>query len=260
MSLSKILALVSVSAAMTACTYQVPVVATPNLNVYSSYSSKLPGNYLLYVEDDALVQSVKATGIACAAHSYPVDARAAFRDATLQTVEQLVEHVELVDTPVQADLLTRQGKAGMIIVRGNEIQARFVMVPGFMTSSSDANVDMTASVSVDGPGGRLFGSEASGSGHANGPSGGMCSGPEQAIAEATGKAMKQLLGQVGERMSNAPRLRSGLSEAGGIPIGPVPDQTAIGLAKAGRCDEAKTMAGSQGDIDTFKKVDAICRH
>jgi hypothetical protein len=140
-----------------------------------------------------------------------LDARAAFKEATLRTIEQLVDHVELVDNPVPFDAATAHGKAGVIVVKGDEIQARFVMTPGFWTASAEANVDLTAAVSVDGAGGRLFGSEASGAGHAEAPAGGMCGGAADALADATGKAMKQLLGQIGERMSNAPRLRNAAS-------------------------------------------------
>ena len=189
------------------CAYQAPVVSTPNLNVYTSYSTKLPGGYLLYVDAESFSQTIHATGIACSAHTYPLDARAAFKEATVKTLEQLVEHVEVVETPVAFDRAAADGKAGVIVFKGDEIQARFSMVPGFWTSSAEANVDLTAAVSVDGRGGRLFGSEASGTGHAEAPAGGMCGGAADALADATGKAMKQLLGQIGERMSNAPRLR-----------------------------------------------------
>ena len=133
-ALMKLLLLIGAAAltiSLSACAYQAPVVATPNLNVYSSYSNKLSGNYLLYVDDDAFSQTIHATGIACSAHNYPLDARAAFKEATFKTVEQLVEHVEIVDNPVPFDSAAAKGKTGVIVVKGDEIQARFVMVPGF---------------------------------------------------------------------------------------------------------------------------------
>ena len=251
---------VALGCGLSACAYQAPVVAVPNLNVYTSYSDKLPGDYLLFVDDDSLITNVHATGVACGAHSYPLDARAPFKDAVRQTLEQLVEHVTPVDAPVSSADLAAQGKAGMIIVKGNEVQARFAMVPGFWTASAEANVDLTAAVSVDGAGGRLFGTEASGTGHAEAPAGGLCSGPANALADATGTAMKQLLGQLGERMSNSPRLRTAQagSQTGMVAPTPTVADPLEKMARAGQCAQAKSLAGSTGDVDGLRRVVAIC--
>jgi hypothetical protein len=209
--MKRILTVVALGLTLSGCAYNAPVAVTPNLDVYSSYGAKLPGSYLLYIDDDTFSQTIKATGYSCSAHTYPLDVRAAFRDSAVKTIDQLVENVQVVTEPVPASALASQGKAGMIIIRSDTLQARFVAAPGFWSATIDANVDLAASVTVDGVQGRLLGTTAEGSGNAQSDAGAMCGGAADAIGHATEKAIKQLLGQIGERLSNSERLRSAMA-------------------------------------------------
>jgi len=196
---------------MAGCTYIAPVSVAPNMDVVSSYGEKLPGSYLLYVEGDQFAQMVEATGYACAAHAYPVDAGTAFRNSTVQTIQQLVDSVQVVEQPVSASELAAQGKMGMIIVDAQSLQARFVVLRGFGSATADANVDMAATISVDGRNGRLFGTTVEGSGNAQSDAGVMCGGAATALGEATQTAMNKLIGEMGDRLSNSTRLREAAS-------------------------------------------------
>lgn len=189
---------------MSACAYNAPVSVSPNLNVYSSYSEQIPGDYLLFVESDALQTVVRPTGMQCGAHNYPVDAREAFRTSVLRTIDQLVGNVQLVDRPVPA---TELGERGMIIVRAESLEVDLQFIPGFWSSTADVDAEITASASVDLAGDRLFGTSASGDGDGQGDAGGACEGGAHAVGRAIEEAMTEVLGQLGERMSNSPRLR-----------------------------------------------------
>lgn len=203
-----------------ACAYQAPVSVTPNLNVYSSYGEKLPGNYALYVSGEGFTGNVKPTGMTCAAHHFPLNVEAPFKESVVKTMQQLVENVEVVDRPLTSDELTRSGKRGMIIVRADTMVARIQFVEGFWSATGDANVELSANMSVDSSVGRVLGTTADGSGNAQSDAGAMCGGGANAIGQAAEKAMKQLLGQLGERLSNSPRLRAAVPADHASPLAP----------------------------------------
>jgi hypothetical protein len=200
--------LIAASASLvSACAYNVPVGSAPNLNVYSSYTEKVAGSYALFVDTNSFMKTVKSTGYACSAHTYPLDLRNSFREATVKTVQQLVENVEVVDHPLTSEELKQHNLMGQIIVRSDDLNARVQFVPGFWSASADANVELSASLTVDGHDGRLLGTTGEGAGNAQGEAGMYCGGGATTIGQATEKAVKQLLGQLGERLSNSPRLR-----------------------------------------------------
>lgn len=204
--MKRLMLVVALSGLLSACAYNVPVGNTPNLNVYSSYADKLPGSYALYVDASSFTKTVKATGVNCSAHTYPLDLRTAFREDTIKTVQQLVENVEVVDQPLSSDVLKQRGMKGQIIVRSDDLNARVQFIPGFWQATSEANVELSASLTVDGDAGRQLGTTGEGVGSAQGQAGACASGAAT-IGDATEKAVKQLLGQLGERLSNSPRLR-----------------------------------------------------
>jgi hypothetical protein len=208
MKIFNLAALAAASLALGACAYNAPVGVSPNLNVYSSYDEKLPGSYALYVDSELFSQTVRPTGYNCAAHTFPLDMRDTFKQSVTRTIQQLVEEVEVVQSPLSGEALARSGKRGQIVVRADGLNARVQFIPGFWSASSEGNVELTANLSVDGSNGRILGTTAEGSGTAQGDAGLMCGGGANAIAMAAEKATKQLLGQLGERLSNSPRMRA----------------------------------------------------
>ena len=190
------------------CAYNAPVPITPNLQVYSSYGEPLSGKFALFVDGAALSQTVKPLGLNCSAHKFPVDLRDAFRQSVIKTVEQLVEEVVVVDTPLSGDQLTAEGYRGMILVRGESLNARLNVVSGFWSSTADSTVELSASLTEHDPAERVFGTTGMGQGNAQADAGGMCEGGATAIGMATEKAVRQLLGQLGERLSGSARLRT----------------------------------------------------
>jgi hypothetical protein len=192
---------------LSACAYQAPVSVSPNLNVYSSYGEKLPGIYALYVSTDNFNQNIKPTGYQCSFHTYPLDLSTSFKSSVVKTMQQLVENIEVVDVPLSIEELKRSGKRGMIIVRGDTVDAHVQFIPGFWSAAATSQVELSANMTVDSSGGRVLGTTAQGSGNAQSDAGALCGGGANAVADAAQKAMKQLLGQLGERLSNSPRLR-----------------------------------------------------
>lgn len=195
--------------AVAGCQYKAEPMSVGAYNVYSSYGEKLPGKYLLYVDASALKKSIKPSDMNCAAHSYPLDLETGFSGSVRKTFETLVSEVEVVSQPAdRADIVAR-GARGMIIVRGEELNGRLRVVPGFWVAGMETEVEVVTSITVDGRNGRLLGSTVSGDGNAQGDAGGFCEGGAKALVESAEKAMKQAVGRLGEALTNSERVRTG---------------------------------------------------
>jgi hypothetical protein len=197
---------------ITGCAHNAPVNIAPSYDVYSNYDEKLKGDYALYVDSSEMVKVVKAKGVACSAHTFPVDAEKAFAVSVMKTVENLVESVEMVDQPLDREDLVARGLRAQLVVKVKDMDADLVVIPGFWTSQIEADVEITASVEANNYEGRILGSTIEGDGDATADSGAFCDGGTKAIGEATAAAMKETMERLGERLANARKMREAESE------------------------------------------------
>ncbi|KAB2710053.1 hypothetical protein F9K80_10660 [Brucella intermedia] len=191
------------------CQYKAEPVSVAAYNVYSSYDGKLPGKYLLYVESAKLDKPIKPSDYNCAAHTFPLALSNSFSGSVRKTFQNLVSELEVVNQPVDRDGLRARGAKGMIIVRGEDVDGRLRLVPGLWTAGMETSVEISASITVDGPSGRLLGTTVSGNGNAQADAGFACEGGAKSLAESAEKAMKETLGRLGESLVNSERVRKG---------------------------------------------------
>jgi hypothetical protein len=201
----------SVLASMTfllgACSYPVQAPVSPALNVYTSYADKLPGNYVLVVEASSWDKVVKSSSYQCSAHNFPMNANAVFKESVTRTVEQLVESVEVATVPPSRETMSSKRIAGVILVKADTFEPKLTFIPGFWSATASAAMDVSAALTVDGPQGRLLGTSAGASRSADGEAGDGCGGGANVLADATSKALRDLMERLGERIGNAPKLR-----------------------------------------------------
>ncbi|RCS21434.1 hypothetical protein DUT91_24130 [Phyllobacterium salinisoli] len=191
------------------CQYKAEPVSVATYNVYSSYDGKLAGKYLLYVEGSKLDKAIKPSDYNCAAHTFPIALSSSFAGSVRKTFQNLVTELEVVNQPVDRSDLRARGAKGMIIVRGEDVTARLRVVPGFWTAGMDTNVELAASITVDGIGGRLLGTTVSGDGNAQTDAGFACEGGAKSLTQSAEQAMKETLGRLGEALVNSERVRKG---------------------------------------------------
>ncbi|MER8867966.1 hypothetical protein NKI19_30460 [Mesorhizobium sp. M0751] len=204
------LAVLAAAFALAGCQYKAEPMPMAAYNVYSSYGEKLPGKYLLFIDSTVLNRSIKPSDLNCAAHSYPIDMRSGFSGSVRKTLETLVAELEIVDQPVDAAGLAERKSRGMIVVKGEELNARLRVVPGFWSAGIETDVDLVASIIVDGRNGRLLGSTVEGQGNAQGDAGVLCEGGAKSLTESAEKALKQAVGRLGEALTNSERVRNGV--------------------------------------------------
>jgi hypothetical protein len=118
----------------------------------------------------------------------------------------MIEDVEPLARPIPASELARNGIRGIIGVKGEELRARLIFLSGFLSSSAQADVEIDASVTVDGPDGTLVGTRATGHGSASDDAGMYCEGGALALQLAAERAMRDVLGQLAERVASTPQM------------------------------------------------------
>jgi len=206
--------LVSISLAgltLGGCAYKAQPIAAGAFDVVTSYSHKLPGKYLLYVASDQLDTVVRPNQLACSAHSFPIEAATGFKGSVRGTLANLIENVEEVSGPVPLDQLRSRGARGLIVVRAENLDGRLRVEPGFWSANMATEVRITATATVDGGGGRLFGSTFEGLGKGDAGSGVACEGGAASMRESAEKALKEVVRKIGEGIANSERVRSGKS-------------------------------------------------
>lgn len=197
------------AALLASCQYKAEPLTVATYNVYSSYEGKLPGKYLLFVDGSKLDKSIKPSDYNCAAHTFPLALSSSFSGSVRQTFTNLVTELEVVQAPVGRDELKSRGARGMIIVKGEDVNARLRVVPGFWVAGMETEVEIAASITVDGQSGRLLGTTVSGDGNGQSDAGLACEGGAKSLTQSAEQAMKETLGRLGEALSNSDRVRTG---------------------------------------------------
>lgn len=205
----KIALIAALAAALSGCQYKAQPLTVATYNVYSSYDGKLPGKYLLFVDGSNLSKEIKPSDLNCAAHSFPLDLKGSFASSVRQTFANLVTELEMIYQPVDRTQLKARNARGMIIVKGEQLEGRLRVVPGFWSAGMETQVEIAASITVDEQNGRLLGSTVSGNGNGNSDAGAFCAGGANSLVQSAEAAMKQTLGRLGEALTNSDRVRRG---------------------------------------------------
>jgi hypothetical protein len=205
-SIPKILVIFA-ALALGACTFNSDVDVNAAFNVYSNYENKVPGKWAFFADGSRLFdKDVDVLGISCFANTYPLDARKAFEQSAFRTFENLVENIELVNSPIAANQLSRRGFDGQIIVKSENMKAEMSVSPGFWSATLKSEVDITASVSAFSRAGRLLGTTASQEGEAK-TDGMVCATLTKALGPAASDSIKRVLTILAERFTSSRRVR-----------------------------------------------------
>lgn len=195
------------SVVLVGCAYKAPMVATPSYNVVTSFSSKIPGKWLLAVDSAALNTTAKSSGYVCAAHKFPLEMAGVYKTSVSQTLKQVFAEVEDVPEPVPSDQLAAKGAAGMIVVHGEEVRPILDVQPGFWSANMRTEVMIVVTATVDKRSGRVFGQTVEGRGVADADAGFACEGGAKSFAEAAGIAVKDSVRRIAEDIGNSERVR-----------------------------------------------------
>jgi hypothetical protein len=191
------------------CAYQVPAINVATPNVYTTYESKIQGNYILLVDESVtnISRDVRASGHVCSAHNYPIALGNSMSASVKRLMESLFENVNTAASMPSKEAMKHDNLNGAIVVKLDTFEPRFTCQVGLFSGTCSASADIGFGVLVNGPAGRLLGFSVSGSKTADGDAGGGCEGAATVLGTAISKSEKDALERMGERISNSQALR-----------------------------------------------------
>ena len=200
-------AIVLCGAGLAACQYQSPVPVATEFTAYTTYEDAIPGTFALYLDASDLNGRVRMRSNDCAPQRFRLDGEASFQQSSVSTLRNLVGDVDLVSSPLRSDDLAERGYTGQIVLEVHTAQAELTPVPNFLMFDLDADVNITASMDVFGPDGRVLRSSADGHGRSTDTAGLLCENGGAVVADAASEAFGALLRRLGEDLYNSDDVR-----------------------------------------------------
>jgi hypothetical protein len=190
------------------CAYEAKPVSVPAFDTVTSFSTRVPGKWLLYVDGSRMDAIVRARDAGCSAHTFPLQGSSSFASSVRQTLANLFEKIEEVQSPITVSEARTRGARGLIVVRSERLDGFVQLVPGFWTAKLTSDIEASSSVQVDGVSGRLFGQTFDARGRDEADAGFACSGGAESVQRSAQKAIRDLVRRVGEGVSNSERVRA----------------------------------------------------
>jgi hypothetical protein len=197
-------------AIMSGCAYQVPAINVSAPNVYTTYENRIPGSYVLLIDDSvtSVSRQMKASGHVCSAHTYPIFLGDSAGTSVKKLMESLFDNMTVVSSMPTTDEMKRNKVKGALVVKLDTFEPRFSCQMGLFSGTCTASADVAFGLIANGPAGRLVAFSSSGSKTADGGAGGACEGASVVLGDAISKSMKDALERMGERIANSPTLRA----------------------------------------------------
>ncbi len=191
------------------CAYNVKPISMPALQIYSSYDEKIPGTWVVIIDDSAknVVREISASSYVCSAHKYPINIGDTIAISIKRTMDSIFENVIERSNMPTSDELQQIDAQGTVLVKMDTFEPRLRCSMGFWSGSCTASTDIEFGVIVRGQQGRLFATSVSDSATTDGDSGVACEGAANVLGESISKSVREALERMGERLSNSPKLR-----------------------------------------------------
>lgn len=195
---------VSLALVLAGCTQPVAVETAPPMDVYSVYADKVPGTWLIAIENDDMKTTVTFPSEICSIYDFPVDLTANVQDSGLNSFRAVADDVRKADAKGHD---APQGAAtGIIRVHiGNLQTAVRPLKQGW--NAFDMQVTLDAQLTVESGGKRILDAEATGSGASQSDAGAMCDDADTLVANAATEAVRQTLRPLAEKFANAREVR-----------------------------------------------------
>ncbi len=204
-----LMGLVLIAFTSSACTYKAPPVKPQAVEIDSNFKEKIPGKFAIFIEPEKMNGQARIIGRACSGNKYVIDARDSFRTSTFKTIESLVESLENVEKPLTRAEISAKDLNGFINVQVNALEIDMQVVQPFWGRVQlDSEAEIELRVTVEGANGRLLSARIEGDERLKSHPGMLCERPAKVGGKVVRKAIKETLELLGERLSNAPELRS----------------------------------------------------
>lgn len=191
------------------CAYNVQPQVSAATNIYSSYSEKIPGRYVVVIDSSMndIHRDIKASSYVCSGPTYPIDMGNVLAASIMGTLDQVFhETIEQSDMPT-AEMLKRLDSVGTVFVRLDDFSPRLTCTQGFWSGNCTADTDITFGVQVRDPNGMIYATSVDSEKSSSGDAGQACNGGATVLERSIKKATRDAMNRMAERLSNSDRLR-----------------------------------------------------
>ncbi|MDP2002154.1 MAG: hypothetical protein ACYCX0_10575 [Desulfurivibrionaceae bacterium] len=204
-----IILIIGLAGLVSGCAYNVQPVSTKAINIYSSYESKVPGQFAVVLDDSIrnVNREVKPVSHVCSAHSYPIFLGESIAVSVKHTLDSVFEQTVEQSTMPSTEAMKKLGLRGVVFVKMDDFSPRLSCSMGFWSGTCSGSTDISFGVNIRGTNGTLLATSVSGSKTFDGDSGGGCGGGANVLSESITRATRDALERLAERVSNSPRLR-----------------------------------------------------
>lgn len=208
--------LVALAIMLSGCTYDLsPYTIQPATNIYSNYPDRISGRWAVHVDAGEMARVFNITKFvglvpSCMKNSYPIDARDSFSTSVKYTLQNIMENIEIVNSPLNRNDLVARDFDGMVRIKVEDLNIDLIEYEfrRFLYISMIANTEITVGISVDSAEGRLMKTAVEGNGEHEPDEKYPCIKlGTTAIGKATEDAMREVLERIVEHLSNSPGLR-----------------------------------------------------
>ena len=197
------------------CTYKAPVDSIKNVNVYSAYEEKIPGNFAIIVNNDEGLfnKTVSPSSYQCGAHDFSMTFADSFVSSIKDANSAIFESIVSRSTIPTVDEMKKDNLSGYILVQGKLFEPRISFIPGFWSARASSTVNIGFDYSIrDSDNNLVVTGTVSGERTHEGEAGMFCSSGTEVLMSATQKAMRDVLERYGERVSNSQKLREAVKK------------------------------------------------
>jgi hypothetical protein len=194
---------------LSGCAYSVKPISMPAVNIYSSYDDKIPGTWIIIIDDSAknVLREIRASSHVCSAHTYPIYFGDAITTSINRTMHSVFENtIERTNMPTFEEL-QQIGAKGIVLVKMDTFEPRLRCSMGFWSGTCTASSDIGFGIIVRRQHEKLFAASVGGSKTIDGDSGNACEGAVSILSESISKSVREALERMAERLSNSPKLR-----------------------------------------------------
>lgn len=196
----------------TGCTYNASVDTVKNVNVYSAYEEKIPGNFAIIIDSDSSVMNVNISSSTrvCWTDTYEISFSNTFISSIKKANEHIFQSITPKNTIPTVSEMKKDNLAGYIFIQCKFFEPRISVNSGAWTSKANVTVGIGFDYIIRDNKNNVIITGTISSERTHEDSIYLCSQATEVINIASQKAMRDALERYGERISNSQKLRDAI--------------------------------------------------
>ena len=171
------------------CAYTVQPASTKPINIYSSYESKVPGQFAIVLDNSIsnVNREVKPASFVCGGHTYPIVLGDSIAVSVRHTLDMVFEKTIEQSTIPSNETMAKLGLRGVVLIKMDDFSPRLFCSEGIWAGTCSGTTDISFGINIRSANRTLLSTAVSGSKTFEGDSPG-CGGGANVLAESITRA------------------------------------------------------------------------